>query len=90
MLAADDADFDYRQFGIVDCENNVVAHTGPGCGKWAGHTVGPYYAAYGNGLAGPQVVAGIVAGFSRRSATRLSKTACCSPSRVAATPAARS
>src|SRR5258707_1458432 len=58
-LAADDPDFDYRQFGIIDRENNVVAHTGPGCGKWAGHTVGPYYAAYGNGLAGPQTVAGI-------------------------------
>ena len=66
MLAADDADFDYRQFGIIDRENNVVAHTGPGCGKWAGHTVGPYYAAYGNGLAGPQVVAGIVAGFLKQ------------------------
>ena len=62
MLAADDPDFDYRQFGIIDRENNVVAHTGPVCGQWAGHTVGPYYAAYGNGLAGPQVVAGIVAG----------------------------
>ena len=65
-LAADDADFDYRQFGIIDRENNVVAHTGPGCGKWAGHTVGPYYAAYGNGLAGPQVVAGIVGGFLKQ------------------------
>jgi uncharacterized Ntn-hydrolase superfamily protein len=62
-LAADDPDFEYRQFGIIDRENNVVAHTGAGCGKWAGHTVGPYYAAYGNGLAGPQTVAGIVAGF---------------------------
>jgi uncharacterized Ntn-hydrolase superfamily protein len=66
VLASDDADFDYRQFGIIDRENNVVAHTGPGCGKWAGHTVGPYYAAYGNGLAGPQTVAGIVAGFLER------------------------
>jgi uncharacterized Ntn-hydrolase superfamily protein len=65
-LAADDPDFDYRQFGIVDRENNVVAHTGPGCGQWAGHTVGPSYAAYGNGLAGPQVVAGIVAGFLKQ------------------------
>ena len=62
-LAADDPDFDYRQFGIIDRESNVVAHTGPGCGKWAGHTVGPYYAAYGNGLAGPQTVAGIISGF---------------------------
>jgi uncharacterized Ntn-hydrolase superfamily protein len=65
-LEAGDPDFDYRQFGIIDRENNVVAHTGPGCGKWAGHTVGPYYAAYGNGLAGPQVVAGIVAGFLKQ------------------------
>ena len=62
-LGAEDPDFDYRQFGIIDRENNVVAHTGPGCGKWAGHTVGPYYAAYGNGLAGPQTVAGIISGF---------------------------
>ncbi len=63
VLEADDPDFDYRQFGIIDRESNVVAHTGAGVGKWAGHTVGPYYAAYGNGLAGPQTVEGIVRGF---------------------------
>jgi uncharacterized Ntn-hydrolase superfamily protein len=44
----------------------VIAHTGPGCGKWAGHTIGPYYAAYGNGLAGPQTVEGIISGFLKR------------------------
>jgi uncharacterized Ntn-hydrolase superfamily protein len=66
VLEADDPDFDYRQFGIIDRESNVIAHTGPGCGKWAGHTVGPYYAAYGNGLAGPQTVAGIVSGFLKQ------------------------
>jgi len=66
VLAADDPDFDYRQFGIIDRENNVVAHTGPGCNGWAGHTVGPYYAAYGNGLAGPQTVAGIISGFLKQ------------------------
>ena len=65
-LQADDPDFDYRQFGIIDRDNNVVAHTGPGCGPWAGHTVGPYYAAYGHGHAGPQTVAGIVSGFLRQ------------------------
>jgi uncharacterized Ntn-hydrolase superfamily protein len=63
VLEADDPDFAYRQFGIVDREGNVVAHTGSSCGPWAGHTVGPYYAAYGNGLAGPQTVAGIISGF---------------------------
>jgi uncharacterized Ntn-hydrolase superfamily protein len=66
VLEADDPDFDYRQFGIIDRESNVIAHTGPGCGKWAGHTVGPYYAAYGNGLAGPQTIAGIVSGFLKQ------------------------
>jgi len=64
-LAASDPDFEYRQFGIIDRENNVVAHTGAKIGQWAGHTVGPGYAAYGNGLAGPQTVAGIVSGFMK-------------------------
>lgn len=63
VLAADDPDFDYRQFGIIDRYDNVVAHSGPGCNQWAGHIVGPNYAAYGNGLAGPQTVEGIVRGF---------------------------
>ena len=63
LLEADDPDYDYRQYGIIDREGNVFAHTGPSIGQWAGHIVGPYYAAYGNGLAGPQTVEGIVAGF---------------------------
>jgi uncharacterized Ntn-hydrolase superfamily protein len=58
-----DTDFAYRQTGIIDREGNVVAHTGTKCGPWAGHKVGPYYTAFGNGLAGPQVVEGIVSGF---------------------------
>src|SRR5262249_44535579 len=63
VLEADDPDFDYRQIGIIDGESNVVAHTGAGVGKWAGHTVGPYYAAYGNGLAGPPTVHALVRPF---------------------------
>lgn len=63
LLEPDDPDFEYRQFAIIDREVNVYAHTGPKIGQWAGHEVGPYYAAYGNGLAGPQTVEGIVAGF---------------------------
>lgn len=65
LLEADDPDFEYRQFGILDREGNVFAHTGPKIGQWAGHEVGPYYAAYGNGLAGPQTVRGIVSGFMK-------------------------
>jgi uncharacterized Ntn-hydrolase superfamily protein len=63
LLEADDPDYEYRQFGIIDRESNVFAHTGKSIGQWAGHRVGPYYAAYGNGLAGPQTVDGIVSGF---------------------------
>jgi uncharacterized Ntn-hydrolase superfamily protein len=63
MLEAGDADFEYRQIGIIDLGGEPVAHTGPKIGQWAGHLVGPYYAAYGNGLAGPKVVEGIVSGF---------------------------
>lgn len=63
VQGANDSDWAYRQTGIVDREGNAVAHTGEKVGKYCGHKVGPYYAAFGNGLAGPQVVEGIVAGF---------------------------
>jgi len=58
-----DDNFDYRQTGIIDREGNAIAHTGANCGKWAGHKVGPYYAAFGNWLSGPAVVDGLVDGF---------------------------
>ena len=63
VLEADDPDYDYRQFGIIDREGAVFAHTGSKIGQWAGQQVGPYYAAYGNGLLGPQTVEGIIQGF---------------------------
>jgi uncharacterized Ntn-hydrolase superfamily protein len=63
VVEANDDDFSYRQTGIIDREGNVVAHTGAKCGKWAGHKVGPYYAAFGNWLSGPAVVEGLVDGF---------------------------
>jgi len=63
LLEADDPDYEYRQYAIIDRESHVFAHTGPKIGQWAGQQVGPYYAAYGNGLAGPETVEGIVAGF---------------------------
>ena len=63
VVEENDDDFDFRQTGIIDREGNVVAHTGANCGKWAGHKVGPYYAAFGNWLTGPAVVEGLVESF---------------------------
>ena len=62
-LQDDDPDYEYRQYGVIDREGSVFAHTGVSIGQWAGHRTGPGYAAYGNGLAGPQTVDGIVSGF---------------------------
>lgn len=65
-IAAGDPDFQFRQFGIIDRESNVVAHTGQSTKPWSGHIVGEGYATYGNVLAGPQTLAGIEAGFLRQ------------------------
>jgi uncharacterized Ntn-hydrolase superfamily protein len=70
-LKAMDPDFEYRQIGILDRSGAVSAHTGKDIGQWAGHLVGDGYVAYGNGLAGPQVVEGIVRGFMTQPDARL-------------------
>jgi uncharacterized Ntn-hydrolase superfamily protein len=63
QLAANDPDHAYRQIAIMDREGNGVGHTGSGTRPWSGHKVGPGCVAFGNVLAGPQVVEAIVAGF---------------------------
>jgi uncharacterized Ntn-hydrolase superfamily protein len=62
-LIGNDADSDYRQIAIVDRENNAVAHTGAKLRKWAGHRIGKGYVAFGDALAGQQVVDALAAGF---------------------------
>lgn len=62
-LAANDPDHAYRQIAIMDREGNGVGHTGSGTRPWSGHKVGLGYVAFGNVLAGPQVVEAIAAGF---------------------------
>jgi uncharacterized Ntn-hydrolase superfamily protein len=62
-LLEDDDDPDRRQVGIVDGSGLAAAHTGAGCHAWAGHAVGPGFAAQGNLLAGPDVVAAMAAAF---------------------------
>ncbi|MFI5013964.1 MAG: DUF1028 domain-containing protein [Hyphomicrobiales bacterium] len=63
MLEANDADHEFRQIAIIDREGNVAAHTGPKTRGWSGHEVGAAVAAFGNGLVGPQVLQGMLAGF---------------------------
>lgn len=66
ILAANDPDHDYRQIAIMDREGRTCGHTGDGTRKWSGHLEGKDCISFGNVLAGPQVVEGIVAGFLAR------------------------
>jgi uncharacterized Ntn-hydrolase superfamily protein len=63
MLEANDPDHAYRQIAILGRDGNAAAHTGSGTRPWSGHKIGAGYVAFGNVLAGPQVVEAISAGF---------------------------
>ena len=65
MLEQNDPDHAYRQIGIIDRDGNGVGHTGSGTRPWSGHRVGKGYVAFGNVLAGPQVLEAICAGFEK-------------------------
>jgi uncharacterized Ntn-hydrolase superfamily protein len=62
-LKAGDPDYEQRQVGIVDAAGGSASYTGPGCFEWAGGRTGEGYAAQGNLLAGPQVVAALADTF---------------------------
>jgi uncharacterized Ntn-hydrolase superfamily protein len=62
VLAADPGRDD-RQAGIVDAQGRGATHTGASCMAWAGGRVGPGYAAQGNILSGPEVVAAMATAF---------------------------
>jgi uncharacterized Ntn-hydrolase superfamily protein len=64
-LLAGDEQRDHRQVGIVDARGGAAAHTGAQCMDWAGHLVGPGFAAQGNILAGAGVVQAIAETFTR-------------------------
>jgi uncharacterized Ntn-hydrolase superfamily protein len=63
MLAANDSEHDYRQIAIMDREGRIAAHTGSGTRGWSGHRIDTDCVAFGNGLVGPQVLAGLISGF---------------------------
>jgi uncharacterized Ntn-hydrolase superfamily protein len=52
-----------RQAGVVDADGGSASHTGRSCFAWAGGQTGRDYAAQGNFLAGPAVVAGLADTF---------------------------
>ncbi|HTE80007.1 MAG TPA: DUF1028 domain-containing protein, partial [Reyranella sp.] len=62
-LIANDARGDYRQIAIVDRDDNAGIHCGGKLHPWAGHRIGKGYVAFGDGLAGPQVVEAMAARF---------------------------
>jgi uncharacterized Ntn-hydrolase superfamily protein len=63
MLVANDEKSDYRQIAVVDRDDNAVVHSGSKVRPWAGYRIGKGYAAFGDGLAGVQVVEAIAARF---------------------------
>ena len=71
LLAANDPDHAYRQIAIMDREGRIAAHTGASTRAWSGHREGADCVAFGNVLAGPQVLDGLIAGFAARTADPL-------------------
>lgn len=64
MFAANDGEHDFRQIAIMDREGRIAAHTGSGTRGWSGHKIDADCVAFGNGLVGPQVLDGLIAGFT--------------------------
>ncbi|MEP6642253.1 MAG: DUF1028 domain-containing protein, partial [Gaiellales bacterium] len=62
-LTGADADYQERQIGVVDAAGGSATFTGTGCFDWAGGHSGDGYAAQGNLLAGPEVVAALAHTF---------------------------
>ncbi len=62
-LTGADADYQERQIGVVDAAGGSATFTGTGCFDWAGDRTGDGYAAQGNLLAGPEVVAALADTF---------------------------
>jgi uncharacterized Ntn-hydrolase superfamily protein len=62
-LTGADADFQERQIGVVDAAGGSATFTGTGCFDWAGGRTGDGFAAQGNLLAGPAVVAALADTF---------------------------
>jgi uncharacterized Ntn-hydrolase superfamily protein len=62
-LTAADGEREHRQLGVVDAAGHGSTWTGASCMDWAGGEAGVGYAAQGNILTGPEVVAAMVAAW---------------------------
>src|ERR1700681_1062520 len=62
-LRGADENADYREFGIVAADGRAATFTGARCIAWAGGVTGEDFAAQGNCLAGPGVVAAMASTF---------------------------
>jgi uncharacterized Ntn-hydrolase superfamily protein len=62
-LIAADPGREGRQFGLVDAQGRVAAHTGSLPEDYKGHRIGDGWACQGNRLAGPEVLDAAVAAF---------------------------
>jgi uncharacterized Ntn-hydrolase superfamily protein len=63
-LAQNDPYHAWRQIAVIDREGTVAAFTGLKTRGWSGHRIGEGCVAFGNVLAGPEVVDAIAAGFA--------------------------
>ena len=59
-----DADFEYRQVGVIVGSGSAAAHSGKNIRQWAGHVIGNGVVAMGNGLAGAGVIEAMAGAFS--------------------------
>jgi uncharacterized Ntn-hydrolase superfamily protein len=66
-LIGNDPHSEYRQIAIVDRDNNAVTHAGANLRKWAGYRIGKGYVAFGDALAGQQVLDAMAEGFEAAS-----------------------
>ena len=63
-LARLDPHLSYRQLGVLTKDGGSFVYTGDKASDWKGHVTGDDFLVFGNMLAGPDVVAGMAAGFA--------------------------
>jgi uncharacterized Ntn-hydrolase superfamily protein len=65
LVLADDEGRETRQLGVVTADGRAASFTGSECNEWAGDVQGAGFAAQGNILAGPEVVAEMERAFEK-------------------------